>query len=275
MGRSGWWFGGDWLLSKSLARAPVCQHTAHPHIHTHIHTETVAILHSSETLPFENMFRSDLRGFNETRQVSLLSGVVVEADGSTQVMVGCTRVIVSLIGPTTSKYSRQELYDCAEIEVQVERSHKLDNDISHQITTSFCASFVKDCLKSCLDLEMFPKKLFLVKVLIAWDDGSVLSAVLNASMFAIVNAGLRIKVCITSLSFAVDPTTGLMLDPTKEEETNSVGLCTVVVSNSTIEKGKIIATDCKGLIELALLNDAIISALKTSAVVFESMKKAI
>ena len=243
------------------------------------------------------MLRKDLRSSTQSRPLSVELGLATEADGSAQVIMGNTRVVASVTGPTQPRYGRHELYDRACIEVDIDISAKTTHDGTEVMQQKRkCEKFIKDSLQNCIMVEKFPRMLILLNVLVVSNDGSMLSVALNACVLAVLDAGLpmycvpnAVSLCSfgSSSARADNESNEIVLDPTAEEECNAEANFTFTLSssastnsasqnsNSSItsnEKG-IAVTDISGRFTSADLRSAAEVALQTSAAITTTMRK--
>lgn len=231
------------------------------------------------------MLRKDLRTPLQSRPFSVELGVVLEADGSAQIAMGNSRVVASVIGPTQPKYGRHEVFDRATIDIEVELpSGSASNGLDLMQQKRSCESFLKESLATCVDLKRFPRLLILLKVLVVNNDGSILSAALNACILSLLDAGLPMHFVPNAVSLAsvvdpVDSTTALVLDPSVEEELTASASYTFTVKPQSFgsensSEGELIASESSGNFNMTALNEAISLALQTSQQLQVTMRNA-
>lgn len=232
-------------------------------------------------LLIEIMLRKDLRTPLESKPFSVELGVVLEADGSAQIAMGNTRIVASVIGPTHPKYGRHEVFDHATIDVEVELpSNIVNSGLDTMQQKRGCESFLKESLATCIDLKRFPRLLILLKVLVVSNDGSILSAALNACILSILDAGLPMTCVPNAVSLCsiinADNTSTLVLDPSAEEEQKSLATYTFTVKPQSdgVDSGELLVSECSGSIDLPTLNESINVALQTSQQLLNTMRNA-
>lgn len=168
--------------------------------------------------------RGDLRLSTEFRPITIETNLISCKDGSSCVIYGKTKVISSILGPKQSKYSKFEIFNHLSVDVDVDFAYKnsMDNLTSTTVTTSTSAGnittqgssnnnnnnlmkkkyskFIKDSIFPCIDIYKFPRMLLSIHVLIINDDGSSLPIAVNASILALLDAGIPMLYYIQSIS---------------------------------------------------------------------------
>ncbi len=217
--------------------------------------------------------RNDLRAPLESRSISALLGVVAEADGSAQVIQGHSEYLVTVVGPTQPRFSRQEDHEKASIDLAIEFSGRSKE--SKTINNKYML-FINETLKRCLDLESFPRTVILIKLLIIGDDGSQLSTVMNTCMLAILDAGIPLKLPVpTAVTLFHCPESELLcLDPSRDEEDVSKSLFVfnfVHFSDESLQP-LLMTSSCSGQFPPAVLEEAMDLASKASSALSLTLK---
>lgn len=201
--------------------------------------------------------RGDLRLSTEFRPITVETNLISCKDGSSCVIYGKTKVISSILGPKQSKISKFERFNHLSIDVDVDLAYKnsMDNSTSSTLPTAASSAnlaqgssnnnnilmkkkyskFIKDSIFPCIDICKFPRMLLSIHVLIINDDGSSLPIAVNASMLALLDAGIPMLCYIQSISIVLssykdnndhnidsnnddDNAHQLIVDPCSEEE---------------------------------------------------------
>ena len=168
--------------------------------------------------------RGDLRLSTEFRPITIETNLISCKDGSSCVIYGKTKIISSILGPKQSKYSKFEIFNHLSVDVDVDFAYKnsMDNLTSTTVNTATSAAnittqgysnnnndnlmkkkyskFIKDSIFPCVDIYKFPRMLLSIHVLIINDDGSSLPIAVNASILALLDAGIPMLYYIQSIS---------------------------------------------------------------------------
>lgn len=119
---------------------------------------------------------------------------------------GRTSVIVAVHGPMKSKYKKNELDDRAYVEVIVEPA------VGRQSTTEKeYQKVIRRIFERVIVTSKFPRMAISIVIQIVVDDGSLLSAAINGSCLALMDAGIEMTCTVASLTCVVDDT--VLLDP--------------------------------------------------------------
>ena len=137
------------------------------------------------------MDRLDGRGGQDMREMTAELGHAPEADGSVLFSLGKTCVAVSMHGPAQPKYSRLEKFDKCTLSVEY-KSVSITDSNSRMQTEKNLERFVSSCLSQAIDLAKHPRMTLLLRITVLNDDGSLLSAVINACVLALLDAGISL-----------------------------------------------------------------------------------
>lgn len=230
------------------------------------------------------MVRKDLREGGELRVCSVELGLVGEADGSAAVSMGDTRVVASLVGPTQPRYGRHELYNQASIEIEINLPNKsvVDGADVNQQKRKY-EKFLKEGISGCVDLSKYPRMLILFSVLIINNDGALMSVALNACVLALLDAGVPMHyapsaVTISAFSQNSETKKYLLLDPTQEEEKDSLANSTIVLRPPGVvgvnsAEACVICSESTGIVSIDTFKNVMTLAAEASLSIHETMKK--
>jgi len=241
-----------------------------------------------------NFIRNDFRNLLENRKINIENKNIHDCDGSASITIGNTSVIVSIYGPMQSKQSKFELYDRLSVAIDFNRNqhhlisninipsiinnkdHVAEDDIMEDIhvnnvelvntvlnpasiqITKYKENEIRNNLKNlinnCINIYTYPKLLLAVRVVILRNDGSLESAIYNATTSALLSSHISMKCIPISITLATLPIlyqsqsqsesqdntnnttttnnttnttksdTNIVLDPTLEEELRSIGI---------------------------------------------------
>nr|CAB3244002.1 exosome complex component RRP41-like [Phallusia mammillata] len=155
-------------------------------------------------------YRIDGRKPTELRQIRCRLGVFTQADGSSYVEQGNTKVLASIYGPhepssnMRSKISHDKcIINCEYSQASfssAERKHRPRGDRK----SLDMAAHIKQTFESCIHTTLYPRSQIDIFLQILQSDGSNYCACVNAATLAIVDAGIAMKdyVCACSASLA-------------------------------------------------------------------------
>ncbi|KAJ3092713.1 Exosome component 5 [Quaeritorhiza haematococci] len=124
-------------------------------------------------------------------------------------------VLCSVIGPAEVKI-RDEQLDKATLDV----IFKPLVGVSTTRERLYESVLAKIC-ESTIALAMHPRTLIQITAQVLADDGSILSAAVNATTLALIDAGIPMKSLVASVTCMVDQDGELVLDPTLNEMENA------------------------------------------------------
>eukprot|EP01038_Epipyxis_sp_PR26KG_P007450 gene7450-10154_t len=231
------------------------------------------------------MLRKDLRSPYELRPITPELGVVHECDGSASLRFGNSMVLTTVTGPTQPKFTRQEFYDCACLEVEVDISSKSKSNTDTTSQELSYAKFIKQSIINSLELSKFPRLLISIRVLIISDDGSVLACAINATVLALLDAALPMRYVPNAVTLSIiennendEIITSIIFDPTKYEENISKSVFIYVINpmvishNNDNKSTSIICSDCLGQFSIDQLSSSIMLASKASYALKDSVR---
>ncbi len=222
------------------------------------------------------MVRKDLRADDQSRHVNISLGGVVEADGAAKIVIGETCVLATVCGPAQPRYSRHEDAEKAKIEVEVNMAcdHGLNsNDL-------IIAEYIKNVISACVTLEDFPRLLFVFKVLVIRNDGSLLSASLNACTLALLDAGIPMNFFITCVEIA-HAGHQLLYDPTQSEEHQSDAVVSVAFATlnkydgTMVNYSKVVGLEVQGNLSITALSTVLNEAEKCGNALSSTFRNAV
>lgn len=233
--------------------------------------------------------RRDLRSYHQSRPISMNIGGVHEVDGACKYLQGKTSVLATVVGPVVPKFQRHELTDKGKVEIEVNYASNIENLNENRSGSDELAitSYLKRTIIPCIQLDVYPRKLIVIQILILQNEGSVVSAAVNATILALINAGIPMLYFMTCVELAVS-NAAILLDPTSEEETAATGIISLCIKgqqpqseNNEIEnqeevlEDKIISFDILGAVSSATITPATEIACKYSQALANSMRQSI
>lgn len=154
--------------------------------------------------------RQDGRQDAAIREIHIVQNVLNNADGSCRFSMGKTVVIASVFGPYQAP-TRLEAVDRAVIEVSISHASATASPIENRMQST-----LRRTLEAVVLLTQYPRCIIRVAVLIVEQDGSVLSACMNAACMALLDGSVPLRGILTSVSVGVSE--GRMLVDCVESE---------------------------------------------------------
>jgi len=168
----------------------------------------------------ENGIRSDGRKVNETRKVTIKTGVLKNADGSAYIEFGGNKILAGVFGPRDVHPKHMSNPDTGILRVRYHMEpfsvteRKKPAPSRREIEIS---KVIKEALEPAVMLEQFPRTAVDVFLEVLQADGGTRCAALDAASVALVDAGIPMRdlVCACAAGKAADT---LILDVNNEED---------------------------------------------------------
>lgn len=184
--------------------------------------------------------RRDGRSHNEMRPVTILHSPLSQADGSARIKLGITDVLVAVYGPIDAPIHKQNADSVHVLVAYRQRESNMTNfgggntnadaaTASEATTTRNLRHLVNDILLSSL----FPRKSLMIAVHVLSDRGSVLATAYNATMLALLDAGVPMRSLPVATSVSLS-NASLSVDPLRVEELEADATVTAVFDDAII-----------------------------------------
>jgi exosome complex component RRP41 len=168
----------------------------------------------------ENGIRSDGRKVNETRKVTIKTGVLKNADGSAYIEFGGNKILAGVFGPRDVHPKHMSNPDTGILRVRYHMEpfsvteRKKPAPSRREIEIS---KVIKEALEPAVILEQFPRTAVDVFLEVLQADGGTRCAALDAASVALADAGIPMRdlVCACAAGKAADT---LILDVNNEED---------------------------------------------------------
>jgi len=151
--------------------------------------------------------RVDGRRPNEMRKLLSKVGVLAEADGSSYLELGNTKILAAVYGPREPRKKAAVLHDRAFLNVEINVS-PFSTSERHKRTKADkrlleLAQSVKQTFEPIVLTQLSSRSEIDIYLQVLQNDGGVLQACINASTLALVHAGVHMTdyVCATSAGF--------------------------------------------------------------------------
>ena len=168
----------------------------------------------------KNGIRCDGRKVNETRKVTIKTGVLKHADGSAYIEFGGNKILAGVFGPRDVHPKHMSNPDTGILRVRyhmepfsvTERKNPAPSRREIEIS-----KVVKEALEPAVMLEQFPRTAVDVFLEVLQADGGTRCAALDAASVALADAGIPMRdlVCACAAGKAADT---LILDVNNEED---------------------------------------------------------
>lgn len=186
--------------------------------------------------------RPDRRDDNtQLRAFSASQNILNRADGSSKFEFGSTSVMCSVTGPVEVQI-RDEKLDEATVEVVVRPAKGVPTTKEKLMESVLRTTFEPVILGG-----MMPRTLIQIVVQVIKDEGSVLSAAVNAITIALLDAGIPMKHMAAAITVMIDQQNELVLDPVTAELEDAKSVHTFSFDNSNTKNPALLLSDSEGL----------------------------
>mmetsp|Transcript_12802 Transcript_12802/g.19385 ORF Transcript_12802/g.19385 Transcript_12802/m.19385 type:complete len:253 (+) Transcript_12802:143-901(+) len=176
--------------------------------------------------------RPDGRTYATLRPLSSSLSMLTRADGSAKFSCGQTSILAAVFGPIAPRIEAHAHMSRAKISVVIsKRSCLTHNNTGNVQEMEF---FIANALSACIMTEQYPRTIIEVVVEVLKGDGSILSATVNASVLALMDAGLMMRSLPIATTCVISNNSIIKLDPTADEELEDGSASVVLVTESNI-----------------------------------------
>ena len=150
-------------------------------------------------------FRCDGRKPSELRHIKCRLAPFNQADGSSYVEQGGTKILAAIYGPHEPETENQE----SECKINVEYYKSPFADIEHRtvkkndVKSKEIAEKIKNALQSAIVVSNYPKSVIDIYLTVIESDGADWSACVNAAGLALVDAGIVLKDIIAACEVVI------------------------------------------------------------------------
>merc|ERR1711881_582768 len=229
---------------------------------------------SGLTLLSDQGYRIDGRKPNELRRVRCKLGVFTQADGSSYLEQGNTKVLAAIYGPhePAPNMKSQVLHDKCFINCEfsqasfcsAERKHRPRGDRRGQDISAH----IKQTFEASVHRSLYPRSQIDIYLQVLQTDGSAYAACVNAATLALIDAGIAMKDFTCACSASIAKATPL-IDINRVEE--SVG-CAEFSAAILPKLDQIVYSELNGRLhedDLAVLIDSVVKGCKDIFIVME------
>ena len=179
--------------------------------------------------------RIDGRRPNEVRPIECQSGGLVSgADGSASVSLGLTKAIAYVYGPRPKTRRGSQSSEAAAVYVEyrtatfsaIDRKRRSKGDRQSQER----GIWLEGIFKEAILVDQYPKSQIDIFVEILQQDGSPVSAAINAITLALVNAGIPMRDLVCSCTLGVMDNKTTLVDLNNSETENAAGAAQICIA---------------------------------------------
>ena len=172
--------------------------------------------------------RRDGRTPSQLRPLSYEQSLLHRADGSIRYTQGNTTLIIAVYGPTLASH-REEQWDRAALAFTFSSTAATASAPLASVSSTFSSLALCHHLQASFApivlLPLHPRHRISVHVQLLSDDGGLLAAAVNATMLALLDAGIQCREMIAAVELRIKHDDAavegkkatLLLDPTREE----------------------------------------------------------
>ncbi|XP_067951032.1 exosome complex component RRP46-like [Watersipora subatra] len=193
-------------------------------------------------------------------------GYLKNADGSAKFTYGNTSTIACVSGPDQVS-QQKEIIDRATILVQYKsksgNSNCSDRAMEHFIT------MVCDRM---IFTSMHPRTSILINILELHDDGCICACAVNATMLALIDAGISMRHMVAAATSCLDENGCIHINPCKELLEHSEGKMTLVIESETYQ---ILSLSSTGNFTSEKLNESILLLTSKCSELLQSFRASV
>lgn len=181
--------------------------------------------------------RRDGRSAGEMRAMTITHGILPAADGSARIKCGATDVLVGVYGPMDCPIPRQRADD---LQVHVTFRKRDVGEMGEGLTSALQVVAARDLRNILLEVilgSMHPRKAVVVAVQVLADHGAMISTAINASVLALLDAGVPMGAVPTATCASIK-NGAVIVDPVRVEEIEADAILTATFDTAlTTERG--------------------------------------
>ena len=156
---------------------------------------------------------------DEEREIKYQTGICLSSQGSAQLEMGRTKVIVNILGPKQAVFREVETG-----KVNIRTKTYPEMPTINKIVTA--------AIENSLDTERYPDSTLDVSITIVCNDGGLKTCAINATILALLDAGYQMNNTVASTNIVVKGES-FNYDPSLDEETYADGIATFVYDIDT------------------------------------------
>jgi len=228
--------------------------------------------------------RTDGRKPHEIRRIQIQLGplscsVGATASGSCLLRMGLTTVLACVYGPNDCPRRDEELVDQAVVSVQCRAApyatqfdRRYVNPASDKKLLEH-SHLIQKAMEATVIRNVYPRSKIHVEVYIIADDGGRLSAAMNATTCALMDAGIAIKdlVCSCSAGVAASDESLVLVDLNAEELRAATSHLTTAVLP---QRGTVVSSQCESRVSIDIYEKVLKTAMEGCQELFEIMSEA-
>lgn len=208
----------------------------------------------------ENL-RIDGRKPHEIRPIVFESGeIVAAADGSASVSMGLTKAIAYVYGPRPSNKRQSGTSSTAAVILveyrtatfsSIDRRRRWKGDRQSQER----ALWLQKTFEHAIIVEQYPRSQIEIFVEILQQDGSSVSAAINAVTLALINAGIPLRDMVISCTLGLMDNKTVLVDLNNAEQENGAGSAQVILATYS-RSGKMCLCEVESKVPISAFEEA-------------------
>ena len=237
--------------------------------------------------------RNDGRKPNEIRRVKIQMGCVggsidssSAASGSCIFEMGLTSVLACVFGPTECTRRSDELSDRAVLSVNVRIAPFAASSSDRRVVNPNTdrrlveqSHLIRKAMEAAILLHLYPRAKIHIEVYILADDGGRLSAAINATTCALIDAGIGLKDMVCSCSAGLTPQGSdetPLVDLNRMEMQTFAGDAVVYLPCATMpQRGTIVLAQCESRLNINTYEQVLSAAVDGCDAIFEIMQASV
>jgi len=201
-------------------------------------------------------------GGGTLRPLSAELSCLNRADGSAKFSSGFTQVLAAVYGPAAPRNPSRERSGDASLSIVFK--HATSTDVSdlglppgYGSSVRELERFVGDSLAVCVAVAEYPRTVIEIVIQVINADGSLVGTALNATVLALMDAGLLMNslpvttTCLVSSNNGTgNSDLGIMFDPSAEEEAKD-DVAVIVLVTDSVKEGNVLGSMTCGAFQLS------------------------
>jgi exosome complex component RRP41 len=205
--------------------------------------------------------RIDGRRPNEIRPIECESGdIVAGSDGSASVSMGLTKAIAYIYGPRPlgKRQSSKPGHAAVLVEYRtatfgaIDRKRRSKGDRQSQER----ALWLQGIFEQAILTDQYPKSQIEIFVEVLQQDGSPVSAAINAVTLALVNAGIPMRDVVSSVTLGLMDNKSILVDLNHSEAENGAGSAQICMATYSRE-GRVCLCEVESKVPVASFDEAL------------------
>ena len=220
--------------------------------------------------------RIDGRRPGEVRPVQCESGGLISgADGSASVSMGLTKAVAYVYGPRPQSRRLPQTSGAASVYVEyrtatfsaIDRKRRSKGDRQSQER----GLWLEGIFKEAILVDQYPKSQIDIFVEILQQDGSPVSAAINAVTLALINAGIPLRDLVSSCTLGVMDNKTILVDLNNSETENAAGAAQICLATYP-RTGRITLCEVESKVPIGAFQEALKLGIASCSEIAQNMR---